>query len=79
MRLTHRGYTTIGLGCPELDAMLSALDTEIGIAGGIYGSRMSGGGSGGTLAILCEKAALPLIVELATRKTFGKPFPGLIF
>lgn len=79
MRLTHRGYTTIGLGCPELDAMLSALDTEIGFAGGIYGSRMSGGGSGGTLAILCEKAALPQIVELATRKTFGKPFPGLIF
>ena len=79
MRLTHRGYSTIGLGCRELDEMVTALDTEVGPAGGIYGSRMSGGGSGGTLAILCEVSALPRIVEIATRMTFGRPFPGLIF
>jgi len=44
----------------------------------VYGARISGGGSGGTMAILCEKRALPAIVELATKLTFGKPFPGLI-
>ena len=78
MRQAHRGYTALGLGAPELDAMLEALDAEIGLAGGVYGARISGGGSGGTMAILCEERALPAIAALATRLTFGKPFPGLI-
>jgi galactokinase len=78
MRQTHRGYTSIGLGAPELDEMLEALDREIGVQGGVYGARISGGGSGGTMAILCEERALPAITALATRLTFGKPFPGLI-
>ena len=78
MRQSHYGYGTIGLGAPELDTMLEALTTQIGLEGGVYGARISGGGSGGTMAILCEKRALPAIVELATKLTFGKPFPGLI-
>jgi galactokinase len=78
MRQSHRGYTSIGLGAPELDQMLEALDAEVGLAGGVYGARISGGGSGGTMAILCHERALPAITALATRLTFGKPFPGLI-
>ena len=78
MRQTHRGYTSIGLGAPELDEMLEALGREIGLRGGVYGARISGGGSGGTMAILCHERALPAIRELAGRLTFGKPFPGLI-
>lgn len=79
MRQTHRGYTSIGLGCAELDVMIDALTTQLGAAAGVYGARMSGGGSGGTVAILCEETALPAVRELAARMTFGKAFPGLIF
>lgn len=74
MRQTHRGYSGMGLGCEELDTMVDALS---GVQG-VYGARVSGGGSGGTVAILCEESALPAITDLAERLTFGKPFPGLI-
>ena len=35
-------------------------------------------GSGGTVAVLCDEAALPAIEALAREMTFGEPFPGLI-
>ena len=78
MRQSHRGYTAIGLGCPELDTMLHALTHDLGVAAGIFGARVSGGGSGGTIAILCRADALPTIEALARKLTFGTPFPGLI-
>lgn len=78
MRQTHRGYGTIGLGCPEVDEMIHALTQDLGVAAGVFGARMSGGGSGGTVAILCRESALPAIEALAQRMTFGTPFPGLI-
>jgi galactokinase len=78
MRLTHKGYTSIGLGAPELDTMLDALTNELGESAGVFGARISGGGSGGTIAILCQERALEAITALAQRMTFGKPFTGLI-
>jgi galactokinase len=74
---THRAYTSIGLGCPETDVMIARL-MELGPAKGIYGARMSGGGSGGTVAVLCEKAAIPLVEALGKEVVFDEPFPGLI-
>lgn len=77
MRLTHAGYTAIGLGCPETDAMVEKL-RSMGPAAGIYGARVSGGGSGGTVAVLCEKAAVPTLAALGAEMTFDAPFTGLI-
>jgi galactokinase len=77
MMQTHRAYTSIGLGCPETDVMIARL-MELGPAKGIYGARMSGGGSGGTVAVLCEKAAIPLVEALGKEVVFDEPFPGLI-
>ncbi len=74
MRQTHRGYTSIGLGCAELDAMIAALAP----IAGVHGARVSGGGSGGTVAVLCDEDALPAVRALAERLTFGKPFSALI-
>ena len=78
MMQSHWGYTSIGLGCEELDTMLKALVREIGVKGGVYGARISGGGSGGTMTILCHNSAIPAIESLAKSMTFGKPFTGLI-
>jgi galactokinase len=78
MRQSHRGYGSIGLGCHETDVMLERL-AALGPARGIYGARMSGGGSGGTVAVLLERSALPQLEALARELTFGAPFTGLIF
>ena len=77
MRQSHRGYASIGLGCEELDAMLAALE-GLGPDAGVYGGRVSGGGSGGTMVVLCREDAVPAVEALAERLTFGKPFTGLI-
>lgn len=77
MGLTHSGYTAIGLGCEETDAMVDKL-RSMGPAQGIYGARIAGGGSGGTVAVLLERSALPTLEALAKEMVFDAPFTGLI-
>ena len=48
---SHESYTKIGLGCAETD-LLVKLGREAGRNGGIYGAKITGGGSGGTVAFL---------------------------
>ena len=58
---SHRGYSAMGLGCPETDAIISILQSMIGE--GVYGGRISGGGSGGTVIVLCEQSAVERVRE----------------
>ncbi len=48
---SHASYTRIGLGCPETD-LLVEMSRAAGPAKGIYGAKITGGGSGGTVAFL---------------------------
>ncbi|MGI4791179.1 MAG: galactokinase [Janthinobacterium lividum] len=48
---SHASYTSIGLGCPETD-LLVELGRAAGPDKGIYGAKITGGGSGGTVAYL---------------------------
>lgn len=41
-----------GLGSPEVDGLVS-IAQKIGEEGGIYGAKITGGGGGGTVALLC--------------------------
>ena len=51
---THRSYSDrIGLGSEETD-LLVELIMDRGPAGGLYGARITGGGSGGTVAVLAS-------------------------
>lgn len=51
---SHAGYTAMGLGHPATDAIVAeALDRP-----GVHAARASGGGSGGTVAVLCDTGAL---------------------
>jgi len=61
---SHAGYSAMGLGCPETDAMVRAV-RERGPDQGFCGARVSGGGSGGTVVVLLEAAALPELERLA--------------
>jgi galactokinase len=61
---SHAGYSSIGLGCPETDAMVEAV-RGVGPGRGLYGARVSGGGSGGTVVVLLEQRALPDLARVA--------------
>jgi len=51
MYAAHNSYTKIGLGCDETD-LLVEMGRQAGPAKGIHGAKMTGGGSGGTVAFL---------------------------
>ena len=51
MYASHKSYTSIGLGCTETDFLVE-LGRAAGPAKGIYGAKITGGGSGGTVAFL---------------------------
>jgi galactokinase len=67
---SHAGYSSIGLGCPETDEMVSAV-RELGPKNGFYGARVSGGGSGGTVVVLLQTAALPTLRQLGAKIRFS--------
>ncbi len=74
---SHAGYSSIGLGCPETDEMVAAV-RKLGPSKGFYGARVSGGGSGGTVVVLLQKAALPTLRRLAAKIRFSSEPLGLI-
>jgi L-arabinokinase len=77
MYQSHLGYSSIGLGCPETDAMVDAV-RERGPEHGFYGARVSGGGSGGTVVVLLQSGALPELRRLAETLTFGGTGPSAL-
>lgn len=52
MYQSHSGYTLVGLGNDCTDELVQRVK-RAGPAGGVYGARITGGGSGGTVVILC--------------------------
>ncbi|HUZ45821.1 MAG TPA: galactokinase family protein [Terriglobia bacterium] len=56
MYQSHFAYTECGLGAKATDLIVDLARQE-GIAQGIYGSKITGGGSGGTVAILGHRDA----------------------
>ena len=64
MLLQHQSYSKIGLGHFLTDQIVDLL-TSLGPDEGIYGARVCGGGSGGTIVILCHNMALPIIENIA--------------
>jgi galactokinase len=57
---SHAGYDAMGLGHPAATATVeAALATP-----GVHGARSSGGGSGGTIVVLCDRGALDHVEHL---------------
>ncbi|MEX2685018.1 MAG: galactokinase [Candidatus Sigynarchaeota archaeon] len=50
---SHRSYGACGLGHPATDAIVDAV-LDAGTAKGVFGAKITGGGSGGTVCILCD-------------------------
>jgi L-arabinokinase len=64
MYAAHASYTACGLASDGTD-LLVKLVRDRGPQSGLYGAKITGGGSGGTVAILGRADAEPLVDEVA--------------
>jgi L-arabinokinase len=64
MYQSHASYSACGLGSDGTD-LLVQLAREAGASEGIFGAKITGGGSGGTVAVLGRRAAGPRVAEIA--------------
>jgi galactokinase len=62
---SHASYSACGLGSEGTD-LLVQLARNTGRGSGLYGAKITGGGSGGTVAILGKRDAGPAINEIAS-------------
>ena len=61
---SHASYSACGLGSQSTD-MLVEMVKAVGVDGGLFGAKITGGGSGGTVAVLGSRDAEPAISEVA--------------
>ena len=66
MYAAHESYSACGLGSDGTDVLVELCRSE-GAAKGIYGARITGGGSGGTVAILARSDAEATVTNIARR------------
>jgi galactokinase len=74
----HRSYSACGIGSEGTD-MLVRLVGEIGPDGGLYGAKITGGGSGGSVAILGRADAGPAVERVAQQYTLATGRPAYVF
>lgn len=65
---SHESYGACGLGSDATDRLVAKV-TAAGPERGLHGARITGGGSGGTVAVLGTVDAEPLVREIAARYT----------
>jgi L-arabinokinase len=66
MYQSHASYSACGLGAEGTDRLV-ALVREAGPAAGFYGAKITGGGSGGTVAVLARRGSAAAVQALAAR------------
>lgn len=78
MYASHLGYSACGLGCEQTDRIV-ALVREAGPNAGLYGAKITGGGSGGTVAILGGRDAEPAVRAVSERYAAESRYPARVF
>jgi L-arabinokinase len=76
MYQSHASYSACGLGSDGTDRLVE-LVREAGPAAGLYGAKITGGGSGGTVAVLGTRSARPSLERVAeqyARETGYQPY-----
>ncbi|HUE82058.1 MAG TPA: hypothetical protein VMM84_08075 [Pyrinomonadaceae bacterium] len=66
MYQSHQSYSACGLGSSGTETIVS-LVREVGAGRGLLGAKTTGGGSGGTVAVLGQQDADNAIIEVAQR------------
>jgi galactokinase len=75
MYQSHKSYSSCCLGSPGTDELVR-LAREAGPAAGLYGAKITGGGSGGTVAVLGRRdagAAVEALAKEYARRTRREP------
>jgi len=75
---SHASYSACGLGSAGTDRLV-ALAREAGLARGIHGAKITGGGSGGTVAVLADAGAGEVIRTIARRYAAEAGRGGYVF
>jgi galactokinase len=66
MYASHASYSACGLGASGTDQLV-ALVRELGPRHGFYGAKITGGGSGGTVAVLVERVQRDHLAQIVDR------------
>jgi galactokinase len=66
MYQSHESYSACGLGSANTDRLIR-LAREAGPSRGVYGARITGGGSGGAVAVIGRRDAGPTVADVARR------------
>ncbi len=78
MYQSHYAYTECGLGASATDFLVN-LCRKKGVAKGIYGAKITGGGAGGTVAILADANAGDTIREIFNEYATAQPVSPFLF
>ena len=78
MYQSHASYSACGLGSRGTDKIVELVREE-GPAAGLYGARITGGGSGGTVAILGRADAASAIARVRERFRKATGYQPLVF
>lgn len=75
MYQSHASYSACGLGSAATDAIVAAV-RALGPAHGLFGAKITGGGSGGTVAVLGRPDAVAHVQHIAQIHGSGLVFAG---
>ena len=75
---SHASYSACGLGSPATDTLVELVRTA-GVERGLYGAKITGGGSGGTVAVLGNRDALAAVRDIAQRFYESRGYHPYIF
>ena len=78
MYQSHASYGRCGLGSSGTDQLVHSL-RAIGAEHGIYGARITGGGSGGTVAVLADAEACKIVHSVAQEYEQHTGMGGYVF
>jgi galactokinase len=68
MYQSHASYSACGLGSEGTDLLVQLVKSE-GVTNGLYGAKITGGGSGGTVAVLGRRDAAVAVQRIAEKYT----------
>ena len=75
MYQSHQSYSACGLGADATDTIVAAV-RRAGPETGLYGAKITGGGSGGTVAVLARHDAYERVQEIASTYGSGMVIAG---
>jgi L-arabinokinase len=74
----HRSYTALGLNSSGTDLLVELVRRE-GPSAGLFGAKITGGGSGGTVAVLGDQTSRAAIERVAANYANETGHPSFIF